>query len=215
MPVPKLDPATTLFFLCDIQTKFRSAIYGYEHVVTTANKLVKVAKVLNIPVLGTTQNARGLGPIDPSINTGSLGDLYVGPYDKTLFSMYTDEVKQALAARPHIKSIVIFGIETQVCVMQTVLDLLAAEKGFTVHVVADGVSSCNAFEIPIALERMRTEGAIIGSSENIAFQLMKDSASPVFKTFSKLIKEELANTKTVGRVLPVGHTPAYLPKAAL
>ncbi|KAG2013463.1 isochorismatase domain-containing protein [Coprinopsis cinerea AmutBmut pab1-1] len=210
MPVNLLDPATTIFFLCDIQTKFRSAIYGYDQVVATANKLIKVAKVLNIEVLGTTQNARALGEIDPAINTESLGPLYIGPYDKTLFSMFTADVKAALAARPHVTSIVLFGIESQVCVLQTALDLIASEK-YTVHIVADGVSSCNAFEIPIALDRMRTEGAIIGTSESIAFQLMKDAAYPNFKAFSKIIKEEIASTKAVGQVLPVGYMPNNLP----
>ncbi|EAU84933.2 isochorismatase domain-containing protein [Coprinopsis cinerea okayama7 len=196
MPVNLLDPATTIFFLCDIQTKFRSAIYGYDQVVATANKLIKVAKVLNIEVLA-------LGEIDPAINTESLGPLYIGPYDKTLFSMFTADVKAALAARPHVTSIVLFGIETA-------LDLIASEK-YTVHIVADGVSSCNAFEIPIALDRMRTEGAIIGTSESIAFQLMKDAAYPNFKAFSKIIKEEIASTKAVGQVLPVGYMPNNLP----
>ena len=68
----------------------------------------------------------------------------------------------------------------------------------------DGVSSCNSFEIPVAIERMRREGAIIGTSESIAFQLIGDSALPTFKSFSKLIKEEKDSTRTVGEVLLQG-----------
>ena len=68
----------------------------------------------------------------------------------------------------------------------------------------DGVSSCNSFEIPIATERMRREGAIISTSESIAFQLISDAALPPFKPFSKLIKEEKDRTKIVGEALLQG-----------
>jgi hypothetical protein len=81
--------------------------------------------------------------------------------------------------------------------------LLPLQKYIT-HIVVDGVSSCNSFEIPIAIERMRTEGAIIGTSESIAFQLISDAASTTFKPFSKLIKEEKDSTKRVGEALLQG-----------
>lgn len=68
----------------------------------------------------------------------------------------------------------------------------------------DGVSSCNSFEIPIAIECMRTAGAIIGTSESIAFQLVGDASLPIFKPFSNLIKEEKDSTKKVGEALLQG-----------
>ncbi|KAH6915282.1 isochorismatase domain-containing protein [Coprinopsis sp. MPI-PUGE-AT-0042] len=207
MPTPKLEPSSTIILLCDLQQKFRSAIYGYDQVVATANKLIKIAKVLNVEVLATTQNTRALGSIDATVDIDSLGSLFVGPYDKKLFSMYTADVKDALDARPHITSVVVVGIETQICVLQTALDLLSAEKPYTVHIVADGVSSCNAFEIPIALDRLRTEGCVVGTSESIAYQLMKDAALPNFKAFSKVMKEEMESTKAVGKVLVLGSSP--------
>lgn len=213
MPTPKLDPSSTVIFICDIQTKFRNAIYGYDQVVASTNKLVKVAKVLNIEVVATTQNARALGSTEPAIDTESLGPLFIGPFDKTLFSMYTADVKAVLDARPHVTSIVLVGIETQICVLQTALDLISAEKPYTVHIVADAVSSCNAFEIPIALDRMRSEGCIVGTSESIAFQLMKDASLPNFKAFSKVIKEELESTKAVGKILAVGYSPPGIKSA--
>ncbi|RXW15994.1 hypothetical protein EST38_g9861 [Candolleomyces aberdarensis] len=199
MPVPTLVPANTLFFLCDIQTKFQTAIHGYGHVVATANKLIKLAKArFSIP--GPQRAA--LGPIDPAIDLPALGDQLILNNDKTLFSMLTADVKAVLDARPTVNSIVIFGIEasSHVCVLQTVLSLLESQK-YTVHVVADGISSCNAFEVPIATQRMRQEGAIIGTSESIAFQLMKDAGLPQFKTFSKFIKEDKESTRRVGQAL--------------
>ncbi|KAJ3514313.1 hypothetical protein NMY22_g14778 [Coprinellus aureogranulatus] len=141
-----------------------------------------------------------LGPIDPSIDLPSLGSLLLANIDKTLFSMLTADVKAILDSRPNVKSIVLFGIESHVCVLQTVLSLLEGRQ-YAVHVVADGVSSCNAFEVPLAIQRMRQEGAVIGTSESIAFQLVGDAAIPQFKSFSKLVKEDKDSTRQAGDIL--------------
>jgi len=179
-------------------------VHAYEHVVSTANKMVQLAKLLDIPVVCTTQYSKALGPTDPDIDIQSLGALLLGPFDKSLFSMYVPEVQALLDARPALTDIVIFGIESHVCVLQTVLSLLALGGKYTIHIVADGVSSCNAFEVPIALDRMRTDGAIIGTSESIAFQLVRDAGSSNFKAFSKFIKEVKESTKIAGEALLQG-----------
>lgn len=87
--------------------------------------------------------------------------------------------------------------------MQTVLSILSSGV-HTPYIVADGVSSCNSFEISIALDRMRTEGARIGTSESIAFQLMADASLPAFKAFSRFIKDEKDSTRCVGEALLQG-----------
>lgn len=68
------------------------------------------------------------------------------------------------------------------------------DLGLDVHIVADGVSSCNKEEIPIALERIRQAGGKITTTESILFQIMVDSNHPQFRTISKLVKEEKDNT---------------------
>ena len=82
--------------------------------------------------------------------------------------------------------IIICGIETHVCVMQTVIDLL--EKGFIPVVIADCVSSRSPSDKHIALERMRQEGAIISTYESILFELARVAGTDTFKTISKLVK---------------------------
>ncbi|EKM80243.1 hypothetical protein AGABI1DRAFT_73249 [Agaricus bisporus var. burnettii JB137-S8] len=206
--MPLLSPRTTLFFLCDIQTRFRTAIHAYDQLILSSNKLLKIAKHFDCPVVATTQNARALGPIDPRIDTSILGPLYLGAFDKTRFSMITSDIKAILDARPQTTSVVLFGIESHVCVLQTALSLLALSSTRSQPIVPylplDAISSCNAFEIDVAVARLRQAGAVITSSESLAFELMGDASLPGFKEFSKIIKEEKENTKVAGDALILG-----------
>jgi nicotinamidase-related amidase len=194
MPVQRLFSNKTLFFLCDMQTRFRSAVYSFEDVVNTSNKMLRVANVLGCEVVVTEQNPKALGPTVPEINLESIGALHLGSFPKTTFSMVTPPVRTILENRPAIDSIVLFGIETHVCVLQTALELL--DMNYKVHVLADGVSSCNKEETPFALSRIAQSGGIITTSESAAFQLMGDSGKPNFKAFSAIIKEEKDKTQT-------------------
>lgn len=132
MPIPgvsvaKLIPTRSIFFLCDVQTRFRPAIYGFNEVVDTANKMLKVAKLLHIPVLTTVQNSKALGQVVPEIDVSGLGELYLGPFEKTLFSMVIPEVEEAMKNRD-IKSVILFGIESHVLF----LDLTSASDHHSV-----------------------------------------------------------------------------------
>ncbi|KAG1792479.1 Isochorismatase-like protein [Suillus plorans] len=191
--VSKLVPEETVFFLCDVQTRFKNLIFGIDELVLTINKMLKVAKVLNIPVVVTEQNPKGLGSTIPDIDLPYLGPLLVATIEKGLFSMMTPEVKTILHERPQIRSMVLFGIESQVCVLQSALDFI--EAGYNVHVIADGVSSSNKEEIPFALARIRQSGGYITTSESAAFQLQRDAGVPGFKSFSNVMKEEKDNTE--------------------
>jgi isochorismate hydrolase len=118
-------------------------------------------------------------------------------HDKTLFSMVTPTVAKALTLQQQQHStaapgtpltILITGIETHICVTQTTLDLLAL--GHRVYVLADGVSSCNAEERWVALERLRAEGATVTTSEGVLFELLRDAKSADFKAVSALVTKE-------------------------
>lgn len=88
--------------------------------------------------------------------------------------MWTPEVQKAFQELGSEKrECVIVGIESHICVTQTTLDLL--REGHKVYVIADGVSSCNPQEIPIALQRLRSEGAVVTSSESFLYELMGDA----------------------------------------
>ncbi|PBK73205.1 Isochorismatase hydrolase [Armillaria solidipes] len=186
-----IRPESTIIFICDMQNKFRPAIHGYDQVIPTVNKMLKIAKIVGCEVLVTTQNSRALGPTDPAIDLESLGSLHVGTADKTLFSMLTPEVKDVLLSRPHIKTVVLMGIEAHICILQTALGLLDPTGGHNlkVYVLADGVASSHPTEMNIALDRLRHEGAVVSTSESAAFELIGDAKVEGFKAFSKVIKE--------------------------
>ncbi|KAI1607976.1 isochorismatase domain-containing protein [Exophiala viscosa] len=190
-----LTPVNPVLFVCDVQEKFRTAIWEFPKVISTSAKMVKAAKILNIPIFCTTQNAARLGatvqeitsllPTDESAKT---------EVDKTAFSMMVPELQAQLPTNPTAAlSVIVVGIETHICVTQTTLDLLA--QGHRVYVLADGVSSCNAGERPIALNRLAREGAIVTTSESLLFELVRDAKDPNFKAIAGLVKETKDETK--------------------
>ena len=115
--------------------------------------------------------------------------------DKSAFSMWIPEVKEAMAKLPGEgkREVVIVGIESHICVTQTTLDLL--KEGHKVYVLADGVSSCNKEEVPIALDRLRSEGAVVTTSESWLYECMGDAGIGEFRELSRLVREWSGRTK--------------------
>ncbi|KAJ2858899.1 hypothetical protein GGH94_006386 [Coemansia aciculifera] len=178
----RLNIKSTAFLLCDVQEKFRSGIHAFESVVQVSQKMSAASKILQIPLLVTEQYPRGLGSTASEI----LIDHATLIEAKTKFSMMTPGVTAKLEEL-QTKSVVLYGIEAHVCVMQTCLDLL--DQDFDVHVLADGVSSMNYPEADIALKRMALCGAHVVSSESVIFQLTNDSKHPNFPAIRDLVKE--------------------------
>lgn len=112
-------------------------------------------------------------------------------FEKHSFSMLNKEVIAYLENRPEIKNVVLFGIETHVCVQQTSLDLL--ERGYGVTLLADGVSSQRAHDRAIALERISKAGAVITTTESVLFELLRDAKNPHFKKMLPLFKAQRPN----------------------
>ncbi|KAJ7179487.1 Isochorismatase hydrolase [Mycena filopes] len=196
-----MDPSSTVFFLCDLQERFRPVIHGFDHVVATTNKVLKFAKILGCELIVTTQKSKVLGPTDPAVNLESLGPLHVATYDKTLFSQLIPEVLAFLESRPNVKSVVLMGIESHICILQTALELAAHPAKYTAYVLADAVSSCNPAEVPLALAQMRAAGVVVTTSESLGFRLLRDASTPEFKAFSNVIKEEKDATAKAVEVL--------------
>ncbi|CCG80767.1 putative Isochorismatase family hydrolase [Taphrina deformans PYCC 5710] len=180
-------------FVCDIQTKFEKAIHAWPHVVSTSRKLLSASTILSIPVYYTTQLREKLGDTVPSLVVRDPAlDI-----DKSLFSMCTPELLQSL---PPGSDVAIVGIEAHICVTQTTLDLL--QHGHRVYIVADGVSSCNAAEVPIALRRLAGAGATVTTSESFIYQVTRDAKVDNFKAIAQLVKESKESTRAALENMP-------------
>ncbi|HEV3024122.1 MAG TPA: hydrolase, partial [Pirellulales bacterium] len=155
----------------DVQEKLISLIPGYQRIVWNIGRLIDGAKLFNMPVLATEQYPKGLGGTTPEL-TARLDR----PAAKTAFSCVAcGEIAAELERLPVAKWLVA-GIETHVCVLQTVLDLLAA--GFRVYVAADATGSRFEIDQRVALERMHGAGATLTTTESALFEWCQDAAAP-------------------------------------
>jgi nicotinamidase-related amidase len=166
----------------DMQAKLLPLIPGHPRVIWNCRRLIDGAKILSVPVAATEQYPQGLGPTTPELaeRLGTIpgklafsacecGDLFAGWRDRGIWK------------------ILVCGIETHVCVGQTVHDLLA--EGFRVYVAADAVGARHAIDHEIALRRMDSSGATLTTTEAALFEWCGRAGSPEFKQLSQLVRE--------------------------
>jgi nicotinamidase-related amidase len=186
--VGKLYPEKTVMLLIDVQERFRPLIWRMETVILTTRYLTSIAKVLDIPVIGTQQYTKVFGPTIGEC-FASAEELEKTPiYEKKRFSACTDEVQGKINELDR-EAYIVMGIETHVCVQQTCLDLL--EQGKDVHVIVDGVSSQQPIDRRVALERLQHAGAFLTTAQSAAFMLTHSADHPSFKAVSKLTVEHM------------------------
>jgi nicotinamidase-related amidase len=162
----------------DIQQKLLPPIFQKEQLVRNAQLLIRAASILHIPALVSTQYAKGLGETVPELAALLPG---TNAIDKTLFSCFASELFcSAIHQLPRERNtLLLCGMESHICVMQTALGSL--REGYVVHVASDAVSSRTEWNWKIGLERMRAAGAVISSTEMMIYELMRSSSSPEFK----------------------------------
>ena len=170
----------------DIQEKLLPSIHERERLVRNAQLLLRLAQILDLPIVATTQYARGLGGVVPEI--ASLLPSQAAS-DKLEFSCFSNHgfsgaIKDCAKNR---NTLLLCGMETHICVMQTALGALDA--GYLVHVAADAVGSRSEFNWKIGLERMREAGALISSTETIIYELLGGSGTPEFKQMLPYLKQ--------------------------
>lgn len=178
-----LQKENTALLIIDIQERILPVIFENERVVQNTLKLIKGFQILNLPIYYTEQYPKGLGPTENRIKEVLMNSNY---YEKLSFSCYGAGNLFEEMKNKEIKNVVVCGIESHVCVMQTVLDLLAND--FSVYAAADAVSSRREFDYKIALNRMEKHGAEITLTESILFEMLEVCGTEEFKTISKLVK---------------------------
>jgi nicotinamidase-related amidase len=182
-----LDAQSAALVVIDFQAKLVPAIFERERAVRNAQLLLRLAEILKLPAILTTQNAAGLGPTIPEIQS-LAGN--VEPIDKTSFGCFgSDDFVRALRQRaPGANTLLVAGIESHICVVQTVLGAL--EAGYLVHVAEDAVSSRTAENWRVGLNRMERAGAVMSSTEMMVYELLRKSGTPEFKAVLPFLKQK-------------------------
>ncbi|MFP4546739.1 MAG: hydrolase [Fidelibacterota bacterium] len=179
-----LNKNNTALVLIDVQEKLFPHIAEHELLLENLTKMIKGAKVLDIPIIVTEQYRKGLGPTLPQL-TALLDDY--NPLEKNSFSCCGEKSFTEELAKLDRNQLLVCGIETHICVYQTCREL--DNSGYYVHLVTDCVSSRDLKNKKIAINKLHNERNIfITSSEMALFEILKFAGSEEFKEISKIIK---------------------------
>ena len=184
----------SILVVIDLQGKLVEKVHRPSLVLAATQRLLELAQLFGVPVVLTEQYPRGLGPTHPEI-LARFEALTVPKwrFEKSAFGCFGEpgfeealaEVRPGLA--PADRQLVVAGIETHVCVMQTVLEAL--RMGQQVHLCWEAVSGRGAEHRSWALERMRQAGAVVSNLESIAFEWARHKDHAQFKALSALLKQ--------------------------
>jgi len=183
MPIPRLDADRTVLLVIDVQERLLPTIADAEAIVANCAALAEGAGALGLPVAVTEQYVKGLGPTVPALRAALPAGTEV--VEKTRFSGLVPGI-EAFLARHRAATVLLCGVEAQVCVLQTALDLLAG--GRRVFLATDAISAGQTDQIEPAFARMRAAGAVPTGVLGALYELVRDAADPRFKSLLPLVK---------------------------
>jgi len=180
-----LEAQQCALIVIDIQEKLLPPIWQKEQLLRNSQMLIRLAGILKIPAIVSTQYAKGLGNTVPEV-ASLLPES--APVDKVMFSCFgSDAFCSMLKRMPGPRTTVLLcGMETHICVMQSAL--AALREGYVVHVASDAVSSRTEWNWRVGLDRMKAAGAVISSTEMITYELLRSSGSPAFREMLPYLK---------------------------
>lgn len=177
----KLEESIAL--LVDYQERLMPAIYKQDEIITKTVQLLNGLKTIGCPVIFTQQYTKGLGMTIPELMETQEEFHY---FEKLTYScLDCGEIKAELK-KHNKKTVILAGVESHICVMQTARDLIA--EGYQVCVITDCTGSRTESNYQVGIERMKQEGVYISSVESVLFELLEKAGTPEFKVVSKLIK---------------------------
>ncbi|MBI4807501.1 MAG: hydrolase [Nitrosomonadales bacterium] len=180
-----LDPTKAVLVVIDVQERLCTAMdqNALGQLTKNAGILLDSANELNVPVIFTEQYVKGLGP---TLNELRSRAPTAPAIEKMTFSCCGNDAFLKQLKESGKTQVIVSGMETHVCVLQTVIELL--DNGFNVHVVKDAVMSRSSDNRQTAIEAMMLAGAVPTSTEAVVFQLLKIAGTESFKKLSKLVK---------------------------
>ncbi len=174
-------PGQSILILIDVQEKLLAAIPRAESLVASIHRLLKAARLFQVPICGTEQYPQGLGK-----TVSPLADYLENPPEKKRFSSVESLQLPAAGERKDGRfRAILLGIEAHVCIQQSALDLLAI--GYDVVVPVDAVRSRNQLDYETALRRLENSGATLTTTESLLFEWCATAEDPNFKTISKIV----------------------------
>lgn len=177
-----LDRQRSALLVVDVQIKLLPKILDHERLLWNISRLCRGATALEVPLAGTEQYPQGLGA-----TAAEIADLLPPRQEKLAFSAAAVRPVISEFAERGIGQLVVCGIETHVCILQSALDL--ASEGFDVYVVSDAVGARGAHDHAVALGRMRDHGLSVVTTEGVLFEWCQTAADPGFKTIRALVQE--------------------------
>lgn len=179
----RITKENTVGLVIDIQERLVPAMAESENLVSNCKILIEGLQELGLPLVVTQQYTKGLGETIDEISS-IIRDF--SPIEKRDFSCCDETLVVDQLKANGAKNVIICGIESHVCVLQTAIDL--KDAGYTPVVVIDCVSSRSLDNVDLAAERFRYEGILMTSYESILFELTRSSAAAEFRAISKLVK---------------------------
>jgi nicotinamidase-related amidase len=180
-----LEPARAVLVVIDVQEKLCAAMDQdvLRQLTKNTGILLESANELAIPVVFTEQYVKGLGSTLSELKSRAP---VATCYEKMTFSCCGNEAFVDQLEESGRTQVIVTGMETHVCVLQTVIELL--DEGFNVHIVKDAVMSRSSDNKQTAIEAMVLAGAVPTCTESVVFQLLKIAGTESFKKLSKLVK---------------------------
>jgi nicotinamidase-related amidase len=178
-----ISRSSAILIVIDIQGSLFKAMQDKENLLVNATKIIKGAKIFNLPIIVTEQIPEKLGQTIPDLTQELDGIERIG---KESFSCWGNNRFREKLESLGRRKIIIIGIESHICVYQTAVDLI--DNGFSVHVVADAVSSRTKENSDIGLAAMKSAGARLTSTEMVLFELLRKASDAGFKDIQKIVK---------------------------
>ena len=177
-----MDKSNTILLIVDIQEKLIKSITSKNELISNIRKLIKASRILELEIIYSEQNAKKLGNTIKEIQPIELDSIY----DKMSFSCLNCEGLKQQLYRSNKKNIILVGIETHICVLQTCLDLLSNK--FNTYLVLDAISSRKSIDHDTAIKRLESAGAFLTTAETTIFELCRTADRKEFKAISTIIK---------------------------
>lgn len=183
MTALRLNKEDAGIVIVDVQVKLMAVMRRRERVVDNIIKLLRLSRLFNLPVILTEQFPKMIGSTSPEIKeTLPTYD----PIEKMDFDCSAVELFNNRLESAGLKTIILAGVETHVCILQTCVSLL--EQGYNVHLPQDAVDSRTEENWHVGIELMREAGAVITSTETVIFQILKRAGTKEFREMLKIIK---------------------------